>query len=153
PFSTELPATKTTGVGPAVAFAAAVASFPVVTMRSTLARNSCATSGANRSGLPIAYRSSTAKLLPSTYPSACKPSRKESRVVGKGAGASHPMRYTFAAVCASAVSGATRILPTAMVMNARRSISLRSLDDFVGPYEDGLWDCEPESLRSFQVHD
>src|SRR5215831_17288265 len=62
-----------------------------------------------------------------------------------------PTTGTFPACWGSATSGAASMLPPITVMNARRSISVCSLDDLVGPDEDGLRDRESKSLGGFEV--
>src|SRR5262249_37958096 len=53
--------------------------------------------------------------------------------------------------CASPAIGAARMLPPTMVMNARRSINLCSLDDLVGSGQDRLRDRQAERLGRLQV--
>src|SRR5215475_4348699 len=63
------------------------------------------------------------------------------------------MRGTFPPCCASTANGVIRMPPPTMAMNARRSISLRSLDELIGSYEQRLWDGQAERLGGLEVDD
>src|SRR5262249_53885961 len=63
------------------------------------------------------------------------------------------MRGVLVLVCPSAPSGTARTLPPITVMNARRFISRRSLDDLVRPDEYRLRDRETECLGGPQIDD
>src|SRR5215471_16516412 len=63
------------------------------------------------------------------------------------------MRGTFPPCCASTAKGVIRMPPPTMVMNARRSITLRSLNDLVGSHQQRLWDRQPQRLRGLQIDD
>src|SRR4029453_17387361 len=64
---------------------------------------------------------------------------------------SNPILGTLGTGCASPTRGIVMMPPPTMMMNARRSISLRSLDDFVGSDKNGLRDGEAQSSGSLEV--
>src|SRR5262245_37167414 len=64
-----------------------------------------------------------------------------------------PIRQTFPVCCALTASGAVRMLPPTRVTNARRSISLYSLDDLVSSGQDRLRDREAERLGGLEIDD
>src|SRR5262252_7392649 len=62
-----------------------------------------------------------------------------------------PTRAIFSDFCASAANGTARIALALVAMNARRSISRRSLDEFVGSDQKRRPDREPQYLGGLEV--
>ena len=102
-------AKNTIGMDEVARFAATAAGDAQARIRSTRLAASSAASAGSASKLPSAQRTSSARLLPSTWPSARSCSRTAASNSGGGAlEPRKPMRVTRAGDCASVAAGAAR---------------------------------------------
>ncbi len=120
--------TKTMGIVLVARRAARIAAVPDRTMTSTLTWTSSATRAGSRSGFPSAQRYSIITVWPSIQPSSRRPRRYASscRVTVVGLALKRMPTRGVLVGCAPAASGAARMLPPNIVMNARRSIRVMS---------------------------